>query len=476
MAEAAIAALERDVNSEPDRVHRTVTRETFDVIVAGGGMAGASAAAALSDLGYTVLLAEPGIDAGRRLAGELIHPPGAADLARLGLLSPLERAGGVPVEGFAVWADPVESRPGANALSVLPYADVSGLAPHGLALDHGAMMDALLGAVAERPRVSMWMGARVMALGLGDGDRVDVTLSRDRRDVVVWAQLLVAADGGSSHVRAMAGITSERTRLSTMAGFAVDGAPPCPGFAHVFAGPVPVLAYQFRPGAVRVMFDLRKEARGNAPSRVEPSHLAALPEPFRTAVHRAVDSRAPLVSASYSVIPEAVVKGRVVLVGDAAGCCHPLTATGLTVCTRDALRLSQALAERGGDIPAALSDYAKRRDGPQRTRLALAGALYETFASHSPEMRMLRRGLLRYWARSPRSRAVSMALLSTHESRMTVMAAEYARVAGYGLLELLRRHGAVRESLRFRGRALFGLSRSAMRYATAALAGLRAPR
>ena len=458
-----------------------MTRDAFDVVVAGGGMAGASVAAALAELGYAVLVAEPGLDAARRLAGELIHPPGAGDLARLGLLSPLERAGGVPVKGFAVWADAAESRPGApmtpGAACLLPYADVSGLADHGLALEHGTMTDTLLGAVAERPRVSVWMGARVTALDLADPDAVRVTLSRDRRGTVVRARLLVASDGGSSHVRAMAGIRSVRTRLSTMVGFAVDGASPCAGFASVFAGPVPVLAYQFQPGSVRVMFDLRRESGGNPPPRVEPSHLDALPQPFRAAVRHAVDSQPPLVSASYSVIPEAVVKGRVVLVGDAAGACHPLTATGLTACTRDALRLSQALAERGGDVPAALADYAKRREGPQRTRLALAGAVYEAFASQSPEMRLLRRGLLRYWERSPRGRAVSMALLSTHEGRMGVMAAEYARVAGYGLLEILRRPGTARESLGFRGRAVYGLSRSTVRYAAAAaLAGLRTTR
>jgi 2-polyprenyl-6-methoxyphenol hydroxylase-like FAD-dependent oxidoreductase len=442
-------------------------------------MAGASVAAAMGELGFAVLVAEPGMDASRRLAGELIHPPGAGDLARLGLLSCLERAGGVPVKGFAVWGDAIEPRlsalgtRGSSAASVLPYADVSGLAGHGMALEHRAMTEALLATVVERPRITLWMGARVTALGLGAADAVDVTLSHEGREVTVRARLLVAADGGSSHVRAMAGIRSARTRLSTMIGFAVEGAPPCPEYANVFAGPVPVLAYQFQRGSVRVMFDLRREARSDAPARVDASHLDVLPEPFRAAVRRAVDGEPPLVSASYSMIPEAVVKGRVVLVGDAAGCCHPLTATGLTVCTRDALRLHQSLAERAGDIPAALADYAKRRQGPQRTRVALAGALYEAFANASPEMRILRRGLLRYWARSRRGRAVSMALLSTHESRMGVMAAEYARVAGYGLLELLRRTGAARESLRFRGRAAYGLSRSTVRYAAAALAEFR---
>jgi 2-polyprenyl-6-methoxyphenol hydroxylase-like FAD-dependent oxidoreductase len=463
-----------------------VTPQAFDVVVAGGGMAGASVAAALGELGYAVLVAEPGLDGGKRLAGELIHPPGASDLSQLGLLPSLERAGGVPIRGFAVWPDSIEPRPdasethrapvGTEAACVLPYDEVSGLADHGLAVEHGAMTGALLRAVAERPHVSVWMGARVTALDLADADGVAVTLSRDGQDVRIRSRLLVAADGGSSHVRAMAGIGSTRTRLSTMVGFAVEGDVPWPGFANVFVGPVPVLAYQFQAGSVRVMFDLRKEARGVTAFGVEPSHVAVLPEPFRSAVRRAVDSQQPLVSASYSLVPDAVIKGRLVLVGDAAGCCHPLTATGLSVCTRDARRLRQALQERGGDVPAALRRYAELREGPQRTRVALASALYEAFSAPTPEMRVLRRGLLRYWARSRRGRAVSMALLSTHESRMGVMAIEYARVAGYSFLELTRRRGASRESLGARGRAVVGLSRATVRYAAAALSGRYSPR
>lgn len=51
-----------------------------DVLIAGGGVAGAAAAAALSQLGLQVLVIEPGPAQGRRLAGELIHPPGIEGL------------------------------------------------------------------------------------------------------------------------------------------------------------------------------------------------------------------------------------------------------------------------------------------------------------------------------------------------------------------------------------------------------------
>src|SRR5262249_53374685 len=145
--------------------------------------------------------------------------------------------------------------------------------------------------------------------------------------------------------------------------------------------------------------------------------------------------------ANYSVVPETVARGRVVLVGDAAGCCHPLTATGLTVSTRDAIRLRDALRESRGDIPAAIRRYARLREGPQRTRVALADALYEAFGGRTPEMRLLRQGILRFWERSRRGRTASLALLSMHDGRMSALALRYAHVLAYAMTELVRQRG-----------------------------------
>src|SRR6266704_2962800 len=111
--------------------------QAWDVVITGGGVAGASAAAALGEFGYRVLLVEPGLDPAKRLAGELIHPPGVSDLADLGLLAPLERAGVAPVRGFAV-------SPHADAAPyLLPYGEMAGVRGLGGALDHGALAAAL---------------------------------------------------------------------------------------------------------------------------------------------------------------------------------------------------------------------------------------------------------------------------------------------------------------------------------------------
>ncbi len=404
-----------------------------DVVVAGGGVAGASVAAALAEFGYRVLIVEPGIDASKRLTGELVHPTGVGDLSALGLLEPLRQGGGAPVNGFAVFPEARES-----TACVLPYAEVPGLRSQGWAVDRGAIGERLLAAVEELPHVRVWRGARVSGVEIDRPDSVRVTISQDGNEQALRARLVVGADGATSRLRRMAGIGETRVQIARMVGYLLRGSHlPQPGFGNVFLdGPAPTLAYETGNDAVRVMFDIPASGCGPQVVQQDPAYLAAIPEPFRHDVRQAIDTQAPLACASYSVVPHVVAKGRVVLVGDAAGCCHPLTATGLSVCTRDALRLRQALREANGDIPAALSRYVALRAGPDRTRRALADALYAAFSASTPEMRLLRGSILWYWRHSPRGRAVSMALLTTHEGRMSVLAFEYARVVGHALTEL----------------------------------------
>jgi flavin-dependent dehydrogenase len=187
-----------------------------------------------------------------------------------------------------------------------------------------------------------------------------------------------------------------------------------------------------------------------------------------------MQTQRPLASTSYSIVPDAIVRGRVALVGDAAGCCHPLTATGLSACTRDAMRLRDAIRSLPGDIGAALCRYAVRRQAPQRTRLALAEALYAVFVAGTPETRLLRQGLLRCWKSSLRARATSMALLSTQEDRMSVMAREYARVVVHTVPGLFRWRAGHDRRLLPPARAAMQVFLTALRYAGAALRARRA--
>src|SRR5690349_21937276 len=111
-----------------------------DVIIAGGGAAGVAMAAALVEFGYDVLIVEPGLDRARRLAGELIHPPGVANLNELGLLGCLEKSGATSIQGFAVFdnsATPSDgSRPVGSEPYLLPYSTTGNQGKHGLAIEH----------------------------------------------------------------------------------------------------------------------------------------------------------------------------------------------------------------------------------------------------------------------------------------------------------------------------------------------------
>jgi 2-polyprenyl-6-methoxyphenol hydroxylase-like FAD-dependent oxidoreductase len=352
--------------------------EVWDAVVAGGGVAGVSVAAALQALGHRVLLVEPGLDSTKRLAGELIHPPGASDLAELGLLAPLEKTGVTPVLGFAV------SPEAGAAPHLLPYGEIPGVRRPGFAMDHAALSATLLDVAAGLSRVALWREARVTALDLSSPEAATVTVTGPTGVVSVRARLVVAADGATSTLRRLAPISHTRVRLSQMVGVQVAGDVPSPGYGNVFlGGPAPVLAYVIGAGIARVMFDVPGNPQGVEAVRQDPAFLAALPLEFRERVRTALYAQPALVCANYSIIPATVATGRLVLVGDAAGCCHPLTATGLSVCTRDALRLRDALREAGDDVPRALAAYARARGGPQRTRVALAEALYRAFAEAS---------------------------------------------------------------------------------------------
>src|SRR4030095_13162710 len=201
--------------------------QAFDVIIAGGGMGGRSVGgarpAALARPGLRTLVVEPGLDSSKRLAGELIHPPGVANLAELGLLGSLEAAGGAPVLGFAGVGDGQYYR--------LPYASLGTLRLTGFAMEHAAIASTLRAAVARLPHVTVWDGARVVAVHLGAPEAVGVTISRRGDYTQLNARLVVAADGSASSTRGPARLRRRRRRLSSMLGFVLPGGRlPHPGF------------------------------------------------------------------------------------------------------------------------------------------------------------------------------------------------------------------------------------------------------
>jgi len=393
-----------------------------DVLVAGGGPAGSATAAALAQLGLRVLVADAGQDRKKQLAGELLHPAGVQDLVELGFSDVVQNA--ARVSGFAI-TDGTHT-------ALLPYAE----GDWGIGLEHHALVEPLFQALEGRAGIERRSRTRVTEAQNGS-DSVEATLVQEGRSERIRVRLLVAADGRSSPLRRGLGIHENNERLSTMVGVLVEASLlPFPGRGHLFiGGPAPVLAYAISADKARVMVDLPLGSTADR-LRTQPAILRGLPETLRQAVLEALTREPPLIACNDTRLPDSVVRGRTVLVGDAAGCCHPLSASGLASAVRDARVLRDALGAHPDDFPRALGTYARARRPANRTRIALASALYRAFSSQGSEMAALRSGLFRYWERAPQGARVSMALLSTRETRMWVMAREYARVVRHGLVAL----------------------------------------
>jgi flavin-dependent dehydrogenase len=163
-----------------------------------------------------------------------------------------------------------------------------------------------------------------------------------------------------------------------------------------------------------------------------------MPAALRDEVAHAIMTQPRMSIMTKAIMPESTVRAGVVLVGDAGGSCHPLTATGMTMCISDALLLRQALMERSRDLTAALRLYQQRRRWPQATRLLLADALREAFIGASPEMRVVRRGIISHWRYSKRGRVATLALLSTADGRPLSLLRQIVTVMMRGLMAHLR--------------------------------------
>lgn len=394
-----------------------------DVLIAGGGVAGSAAAAALSQLGLSILIVEPDPEHGRRLAGELIHPPGVDGLRELGLMDADELDGSL-VEGFAIF--PFTGHEGDTPVR-LPYGVVDGRKRAGVAIEHHVLKRQLLARAQALPGVSLWSGARVSAMRPENGIYAAV-VEDENGEQLVRAGLIIGADGPMSPLRKMADIAYETQRYSGMMGLEVEATHlPNPGYGNIFLNPAGVsYAYAIGPGRVRVMFEILKGANFQESIR---EHLRLFPDAFRADIEAVLAQGKPLAAANYCIVPEASTRGNLALVGDARGCCHPLTASGITAAVKDATILRDALKKTNLDFAAALKRYAKACGRLQLTRRTLAEELREAFLAQTPEASLLSQCIFSYWHHSPRGRSSSMALLSTLDNSIFSLAREYVLVA-----------------------------------------------
>lgn len=393
-------------------------RSHHDVIIAGGGFAGLVTAASLARRGFSVCVVEPHAIQPDVLRGELLHARGVRSLQALGLLDQVRASGSVAVDGFATYA------PGSSTPILLPYSK-----GHGLGIEHRVLVNALRSALLAYPNVELVVGPRATDVIRQDGRVVGLRCAGGEE---FRGKLVIAADGRLSKVRKALGISTSVELLSHTLATSLRGVDlPVPNHGHVFVGAVgPVLAYPFGDDAVRIQLDVSvraaKDSGGLVPYLVE-EYLPHVPVALRRPLLAALQERPLMASANHAIYTEHCVAPGAALVGDAAGCSHPLTATGMTIALHDAEVLTAQVA-RHGLTDTALLAYQKGRNAFVRARETFAHALYEVFRGEEEGARVLRAGVFDYW-QSDRARRASMDILTGEESGMRAFVGEYLRVA-----------------------------------------------
>ncbi len=332
-----------------------------DVLVVGGGPAGAATAAFAARAGLSVLLVERARFPREKPCAEYLSPEAARDLDALGVLDRIEAAGAEKLAGFRLVSDDgaaVEGR----------YARTAGFTPYrpfGYALPRRTLDQIVLEAAREA-------GAQIREAALEDlvieGGQVRGGLVRaGRHRETVRARAVVGADGLHSRVARRLGL-ARRGRLARLALVAhLEGVRGMRDVGEMFAardryvGLAPIGGGLVNVAAVVPLADGQAVAR-DADGFFR-AQLAEWPELARRTAGARL-ARRVMVAGPFARHARRAIAPGALLVGDAADFYDPFTGEGIFAALRGgrlaALALAQALAT-GEATSRALRPYLRER-------------------------------------------------------------------------------------------------------------------
>ena len=348
----------------------------YDVAIVGAGPVGSVCAIVHARKGARVALFEANPEASKRLAGEWLHPPAVRILRDIGIQFDTPDCA-TPGKGFAVFPED-----GTQPI-MLPYLQGS----HGLACEHAELVSRLHDAVHHEPNIDFFVPARVRSL---EDQQVNYVVNGAEKSLS--ATRIVGADGRASVVRKSLGLQKTREACSRMVGVIVEGADlQLKGYGHVLlGGPGPILMYQLGDHRVRVIADVPLDhwIPRDRVNLLSDSYAGCLPEAMQSGFVEALRAGAFHVAANEIKPRLTYGNEHRVLVGDAAGHYHPMTAVGMTMGFGDALDLAECED---------FHDFARKRFQEIRAPQLLAMGLYEVFADHRAESIALRQATYHSW-------------------------------------------------------------------------------
>ncbi|MHC5770091.1 MAG: FAD-dependent hydroxylase [Nostoc sp.] len=273
--------------------------------------------------------------------------------------------------------------------------------------EHGVLMAALQQRVATAANITCCYETQVVEVRYG-AETAGVMLENSQGQQRLQSKLVVAADGINSQIRSSAGI---KTNGYGQWQFCITAfvAPSRPhqniGYERFWPS---------GPFAILPLPDNRCQIVWIAP-HAEAQAIVALPsDQFMTELQQRYGDQMgkltllsqPLVFPAQLMQSRRYCQPRLVLLGDAAHCCHPVGGQGLNMGIRDAAALAQVLQtaqQQKKDLGslAVLKRYDRWRRYENWVMLAFTDILNRSFSNHWLPMVRLRRLLLRliiYWS------------------------------------------------------------------------------
>ena len=339
-----------------------------DVVIVGGGIAGASLAYALAREGLGVTVLEATTEFPDRVRGESMQCWGVAEARELGVEQVLLDAG---AHISATWNQYME---GSQEPAPIPMNMLVPGVGGTLNLRHPDACQALIDATAGAGATVVRGAAHIE---LGDGDAPTVRYDVDGVVGELRPGLVVGADGRNSTVRKQVGITLERQEaISYISGLLLEGLEGVPDDFDVLVGEGDRFFLVFHQGGGRarsyICSGLSSQHRFSGPEGTKHFLEACAVEcvsmectgrgrdPGRPVCHlsgrRHVDEPSPIVD-------------RVVLIGDAAGHNDPVVGQGLSIGMRDARTVRDLVLDGARDASAFASYGAERMERMRRLRL-----------------------------------------------------------------------------------------------------------
>ena len=364
----------------------------FDIIIVGGGLVGASLAAALKHSGLALALVEsqpapaqadshaPGWDS--RIYA--ISPGSRSFLERSGAWSLLDASRIAPVEAMRVFGDT-----GAE-LEFSAYQ--MGVAELACILENRALQHALWQILQQQENLTLLHPARCASLAFADSQ---ASLTREGGRTLS-AKLIVGADGRDSWVRKQTGISAtpvDYEQHGVIANFATGL--PHRGIAHQWFQTDGILALLPLPGdRVSMVWSVSPERSAQLQMLAEDELCAQVEAASKHTLGKLQLITPPAAFPLQMLMLPKITAPRMALIGDAAHNMHPLAGQGVNTGFRDASRLAQILMERGAQTDCGdaqlLRSYERKRKEDIYTMQATTYGMKHLFNNDVPLLRFLR--------------------------------------------------------------------------------------